>query len=311
MEKVTFVKEFQWSRRIQRSYIRASNETDEEYNKRIKIAQYGLEGEDRVHYQLSLLSLPLICLSDIRIEEEWGTAQADFLIISKERVFIIEVKNLFGSIRIENDGQVVRLIPRKTGVEEEGMQNPFNQVRRQANVFEKWFMKQGYYCEVDILIVMANPRTIIYQDDTNFTFPMVRYDFIDLYLKNKVSRDCDLKTYENMKSIGTLLANQHRDRFFHNFEANRKLFFAHSSDNDVNISPEDRLLYEEILECRRKISKRIKIPPCNIFLNREAEMLVRQKPTNKEEFMRVPGFKEKKYLLCGEEIIAIINKYIK
>ncbi len=46
---------------------------------------------------------------------------------------------------------------------------------------------------------------------------------------------------------------------------------------------------------------------CKIFNNRDAERLVLAKPCSKEEFIKVPGFKEKRYQVFGKEIINIFK----
>lgn len=307
MYKATFLKEFQFSRRLQKALIRSVNETNEEYDHRIKTAKYGLEGEDRVNFQLASLNLPIVCLSDVRIEEMCGSAQADFIVISKNIVYVIEVKNLYGSIRITPNDDVIRLLPRTNYIEEEGIDNPFTQVRRQANVFESLFKSYNYSYEFRILIIMANPRTVIYPAEHKA--PMIRCDKISDFFNEQINDHCSQEEYNQMMDIGKILLSKNKERYFNNFESMRKIFMDHNK-YIPKMTDDDMKLYEAILECRRVISKRVNIPLCNIFLNREAEELTLIKPTNKEEFLKVPGFKEKKYLLCGEEVIEIIKNHI-
>lgn len=306
MIKANFIKEFQFARRMQRIITRINGETDEEYNHRVKIAKYGLEGEDRANYELANIFLPIICLSDVRLELPYGSAQADFIVISKDKLFLIEVKNLYGSIKVLPNGDCIRLIPRRRFVEEEGMPNPFNQIRRQAFIFQKFLEDNGYIISIDTLVVMGNPKTTIIQE--NCHYPLIRYDQLNNYFSNLISVDCNQLEYQKMLEIGNLLKENHKDRFYNDFDIMHKHFEKHNRPLP-NFTGDDLKLYEELLECRRKISKLKKIPACNIFINHDAENLVIYKPTTKEEFLQVPGFKEKKYLLCGKEVIEIIKKY--
>jgi superfamily II DNA helicase RecQ len=307
MNKSLFIKEFQMSRRLQRVVERVEVESDEEYECRVRIARYGIEGEDRANYQLKNVLLPIVVLSDLRIDEEYGSAQADFIVINKSHVYIIEVKNLFGSVRVNTKGDVIRIIPRKTHVEEEGMENPFTQTKRQARIFERLLKDNGYNHSVDILIVMGNPRTAIYQEESQF--PIIRYDQLNAYFTNKMSKYCTTEEYDKMIEIGEFVLSRNKERDFNDFNIMKKKFEDHNQPLP-KFNEKDMKLYEEILECRRKISKVKKIPICNIFLNRDAENMVIYKPKNKEEFIKIPGIKLRKFLLCGQEIIEIIKRYI-
>ena len=82
------------------------------------------------------------------------------------------------------------------------------------------------------------------------------------------------------------------------------------TNNNPNFTGKDLLLYEDLLEYRRNLAIEKKMPLCNIFLNREAEQMVLLKPKNAEELMSIPGIKTKKFLLFGEDVLAIIKKYL-
>src|SRR5690606_19079877 len=155
MNQSNFIKDFQYSRRLQRNLIRVDGETEQEYEKRIKIAKYGLEGEDRVYYQLKNIHLPLVCLSDLRIKGIYGSAQADFVVISKGCIFLIEVKNLYGSVKVTDEGDVIRVIPRGKNYEYEGMENPFTQISRQSYIFKTLLNQNSIDAQIETLIVMG------------------------------------------------------------------------------------------------------------------------------------------------------------
>lgn len=99
MEKAIFIKEFQFAKRMQRIITKVYGETEAEYCHRVKIAKYGLEGEDCVNYQLQKIYLPIVCLSNVRIKREYRSAQADFVVISKDKIFILEVKIYLGALK--------------------------------------------------------------------------------------------------------------------------------------------------------------------------------------------------------------------
>ena len=112
-----------------------------------------------------------------------------------------------------------------------------------------------------------------------------------------------------MLEIGDLMKLNHKERFYQDFEALKNKMETHNQYQPV-LYGKDLQLYEELLEFRRDLAKKLGWPLCNIFLNRDAQSLVINKPMNKSDFISIPGFKERKYMLFGEDIISIINKYI-
>lgn len=306
MNRARFIKEFQLTKYMRRSITRVPGENERDYLHRVKLAKYWLEGEERVNYELENIYLPIVCLSNVRIECNHESAQADFIVITKDKIFILEVKNLFGNIKVTKNGDVIRLLPRKYYIEEVGMENPFTQTQKQAVIFSKFLKFKGYNIPFEILVVMANPKTSIYLEGS---YPMIRYDKINNFFQNKVSPKCSIEEYQKMVEIGKLLKDNHKDRFFNDFEVMKRRFEKHNRPLP-NLSNDDLILYEELLEYRRKKAKEKNIPACNIFHNKDVEMLVKYKPINKFEFIRVPGFKERKYVLYGKDIIEIIKKYL-
>ena len=70
-------------------------------------------------------------------------------------------------------------------------------------------------------------------------------------------------------------------------------------------------MYLKVIKFRKEYAIEKQIPVCNVFSNREAERLVIAKPKTKKEFIAIPGFKEKRYDLFGEEITNRIFDEIK
>lgn len=292
---------------MQRAELRIKGETDKEYERRKKISRYGIEGEQRVYFQLIKMNLPMIILSDVRISEPYGTAQADFIVITKKKIIIIEAKNLFGNIKVNAKGDVTRIINRRGYIEECGMENPFNQVEGQAAVFQKLISYNSYTLPVDYIIVMANPETVIYTENDNY--PIIRYDKLRTYFENEVETACTVPEFNKLVRIGEFIKSKHKQRDYYAYDTVHKHI-----ENSLHEAPDfvgdDLRLFEEIVEYRRHLAEERRIPACNIFINEVAKQLVIRKPKNPVELMRIPGIKEKKYLLFGEDILAIIRKYL-
>lgn len=307
MYSVEFVKNFKFRERLENAMVRVEGESDFEYEQRIKIARYGIEGEDRVNYQLLNCDLPLICLSDVRISEEYGSAQADFIIISKNKMYVVEVKNLYGSIKVTDDKEVIRVIPRYTHVEEEGIGNPFVQVERQCKIFKKLLLYNDYNYEIEPLIVMGNPRTAIMF--LGKKYPIIRYDNIKYFLEQNVDKNVSDEEYFDMKKMGLFIADRHKGKTYNDFYVVKKRMSG-PMKKIHEYEGEDLKLFKELVEERKRIAKLKAMPICNVYTNADIENLIYFKPTSKEEMLQIPGIKFKKFLIFGPEVIEIIKKYV-
>lgn len=83
-------------------------ELKKEIEKQIKLASYGSVGEQNIAYELKNSGMDMYILHDIYLEYEDLSAQIDYIIITRKKVFIIESKNLIGNIEIDSQGNFIR-----------------------------------------------------------------------------------------------------------------------------------------------------------------------------------------------------------
>ena len=124
-----------------------------------------------------------------------------------------------------------------------------------------------------------------------------------------VDDNCTVLEYNKLIEIGEFVNSRHKGRNYNAYQKVHKAMVT-KTNNNPNFTGKDLLLYEDLLEYRRNLAIEKKMPLCNIFLNREAEQMVLLKPKNAEELMSIPGIKTKKFLLFGEDVLAIIKKYL-
>lgn len=74
----------------------------------IKYLEYGIAGERNIAFELKNSHMPMYILHDIYLEDGDLSAQIDYLVFTKKMCFIIECKNLYGNIEINNDGDFIR-----------------------------------------------------------------------------------------------------------------------------------------------------------------------------------------------------------
>jgi len=120
----------------------------------------GFRGEQNTDYPLSFLSPnQYYILHDLRLPVEHYYFQIDTLILSKNLLINLEIKNVAGTLVFDQDFK--QLIKIHEG-NEEAISNPIIQVARQKLLLEKWLATK-YYSDLPIenLIVISNPQTII------------------------------------------------------------------------------------------------------------------------------------------------------
>jgi len=201
---------------------------------------------------------------------------------------------------ITEDNKFERTIYKDWGVQKVGMDNPLIQMNYQRKLLQT--LLRGYDVEIECLLVMANDKMIIENQSTNKN--IIKYDEVESYLSERVLA----QKFSNIEiNIGNYILE--KDKQYNYFmvdviKHNIRNQYTPKFDNYIDLE-----IYIEILEFRKNYANIKSVPICNVFNNKEAEQLVISKPKTKEEFINVRGFKEKRYLMYGEEIIKIFKKY--
>ncbi|MBR4878736.1 MAG: NERD domain-containing protein, partial [Clostridia bacterium] len=126
-------------------------------------------------FELKNSHIPMYILRDIYIEYEDYKAQIDFIVVTKKLTFIIECKNLYGNIEIDNKGGFTR-ITEFDGIEKrEAIDCPIAQSENHIALFRKrnrdmmnpvsrvlakltGYNFDDYYKSV---VVIPNPETVV------------------------------------------------------------------------------------------------------------------------------------------------------
>jgi hypothetical protein len=139
----------------------------------IKILTYGIYGEDNIAFELKNSHMPMYILHDIFLEDNGLTAQIDFLIITRKRIFVIECKNMIGNIEINNNGEFIRTVEFYGKYKKEGIYSPITQNQRhmellkqlrakaKGNFLTKALFEKNFYNTYRSVVVLANPKTLL------------------------------------------------------------------------------------------------------------------------------------------------------
>lgn len=133
---------------------------------------YGKAGETQIMYELKNSHMPMYIIHDLYLEYNGCTAQIDYLIVTRKVTLLLECKNLYGNILVDNAGNFIRRSGSGQTFRQEGMYSPVTQNERHLalikemrrdtkNVLLKGLFESNFNNNYRSLIVMANPKSII------------------------------------------------------------------------------------------------------------------------------------------------------
>lgn len=212
-----------------------NTELENRIDKEIAITKAGIIGEDSILFELKNSGMDLVVLHDLYIETSDGRgAQIDFLVITPYVNVLIECKNLFGNIEINNKGDFIRTFSYNGRFIKEGIYSPVTQNERHLTVLKDCrsenssaIKRLGIRKSFDLfnksLVVLANPKTIVNDRyaPKEIKQKVIRGDQLIVTLKGMKN---DFKSSKKeMLSIGENLLALNRDERKEYFEKYQKL----------------------------------------------------------------------------------------
>lgn len=188
----------------------------------IAAVKAGILGEETILYELKNSHIPMFVLHDLYLEHGGLSAQIDFLIVTRRRNFVVECKNLYGDITINNAGDFVRTAWRK----QEGIYSPVTQCARHLelikqirsdernNVLTKAMFEHYFYENYRSVVVLANPKTVLNAKfaPKEIKKQVIRADQLIAFIK-KVNDEKDAENcFEaDMEKLAQFFLNLHRE----------------------------------------------------------------------------------------------------
>lgn len=151
---------------------KAEEDLKKKIEKEIRYVKAGIIGEDNILFELKNSGMNMYVLHDIYLECGDLSAQIDFYVITPKINFIIECKNLFGNIEINNKGDFIRTFEYGNKKYREGIYSPITQNERHLLVIKNKKMEDcGFLRQIAVdkmfntyhksLVVLANPKTVL------------------------------------------------------------------------------------------------------------------------------------------------------
>lgn len=303
-------------------------------NKDIKYLEYGIFGENTIAYELKNSHMPMYILHDIYFECGDLNAQIDYIVFTKKLCFLIECKNLYGDIEINNNGDFIRTMKFAGKKIKEGIYSPITQNQRhlelmkkirsdsRSNFFTRMMTEKFFEDFVVPVVVLANPKTILHDKyaKKEVKEKVIRGDQLISFMKeaNEKSKE-GIRSDNNMLEWAQTYLDFHKDiekdytkkyEVFKEVEVENEL-----SNNDIvntkesNMAIEDTELFKELKKFRLDTSRAENIKPYFIYNDMQLKELISKNPSNKDEMLTVAGFGNVKIEKYGEEILKIMSKH--
>ena len=305
----------------------------------IKFLEYGIAGEKNIKFELENSHMPMYILHDIYLEDGDLSAQIDYLVVTKKLTFIIECKNLYGNIDINNAGDFVRASEYKGVKKKEGIYSPITQNQRHMDLLKKLrvksksniltkFISERYFDEFNIpVVVLANPKTVLNAKyaKKDVKDKVIRADQLVKYIKEAYKRSdsaalSDKELLDRAQSYLDLHKECIKD-YTKKYEAYKLKTTKQFVGNTVNQTSKEKPdiqtelkmkkedLFKELKEFRLNRSHTEDIRAYYIFSDKELAALIEKMPKSKGELQSVNGFGKAKIEKYGEDIIGILQKY--
>ncbi|WP_281352270.1 nuclease-related domain-containing protein [Cytobacillus depressus] len=172
-----------------------SNLSEKEQNYYLSLEK-GYQGELMFDALSEPLSANWLIINDLMLEFNHTVFQIDTLLISSEKIFMLEIKNYEGDDFVEADKWYT--------LSKTEIRNPFHQLERCESLLRRLLQELGITFPIETCLIFVNPEFYLYQAPLNhpIIFPPQLNRFITHLSKNKARfKDKHLKLAEQLVSM--------------------------------------------------------------------------------------------------------------
>lgn len=310
-------------------YKNALNKTanTEEMNRiheQIKLLELGLKGENSVLFELQNAFLPLHILHDVRIIHNDFKAQIDFVVLTRKFILLIEVKNYYGNILVNEKDEFIRQVYKGNKlVFQEGFYSPVRQVERQAEVFEAYMKEMGAVTRTPIkhVVVFTNNRTVLNtkKASKHVKEKIMRVDGLVKFIKQELEKDSPVKFMDNrMQEMSDYIKASHVELIVDDIDVvEQKLLQETIHEQPANDAPPEMnqvntsQLEDALKKFRMQIATKQNVKAYHIFTNKTLDELILKQPCTINDLKNIQGFGDVKTKAFGEELVELIRAHQK
>lgn len=300
----------------------ADDNQNKRLNEKIKLLELGLKGENSVLFELQNSFLPVHILHDVRIAHNNLKAQIDFVVLTRKFILVIEVKNYFGNILVNEKDEFIRQVYKGNKLAfQEGFYSPVRQVERQVEVFESYMKDMGAVTRTPIksVVVFSNNRTVINtkKASKHVKEKIIRVDSLVEYIKQELEKSSPVHFMDNrMKEMSEYIKASHFELIDDETDSvEMKLLeetISKQYENNelaVSVQTNNTDLEEALKQFRMKLATNQNVKAFHIFTNRTLEELILKQPCNVIDLKNIQGIGEMKINVFGKELVEIIKKH--
>lgn len=258
----------------------------EEIDKQIAIAEYGIKGEQSIAFELKNSGMDMYILQDICLEHGELSAQIDYMIVTRKRIYIIECKNMIGDIEVNNTGDFIRTYQLRGRRIKEGIYSPITQnirhlqivkeVRKadRKNIITKKLFENHFEDNYKSIVVLANPKTVLYAKfaKTEVKEQIVRVDQLVHKIKEMDKQVKDSMSEKEMAEIANFFLEKNKQDRSDYTEKYEKILAKAEISNEKNAVTED----VEVSNEKEAITKKVEV-------SNEKEPIVEKVEISKEK----------------------------
>lgn len=294
--------------------IRNNLSNTEEIDKDIKLLEYGINGEKEIEFELKNANIGMYVLHDVTYEYNGNKAQIDYLIFSRGHFYLVECKNLYGNITVDNTGQFYREFEYNGKKIKESIYSPYTQAIRHLDMLKKVWKSNhskmdnfllGNLIDKDFfipLVVLANSKSFlnIRYAPKEIKKHIIRADQLISYIQNDINKikNSSILKEKTLKNAAEVWLSRSvtnninlADKYTKNLDSQR---------NKNNLENELRLF-------RKERSKELNIPAYYVFTDEEMVNIINLMPNTMEKLKESKILSSIKIKCHGEKIIEIIN----
>lgn len=311
----------------------------DEIEKQIKLASYGVSGEQNIAFELKNSGMDMYVLHDIFLECGEHSAQIDYIIITRKRSYVIECKNLIGNVEIDSQGNFVRRYELFGSKITEGIYSPITQNQRHLLVMKelrkeskkgflsKMRFENGFEHAYKSLVVLANPKTYLNSKyaPKEVKAQVIRADqLISVIQKMDGELEYSMKQEEMLEAAEFFLSHhcpnksdyaEKYEKLVQEMQVKPKGVLPEASENSASVCIQNNqgaVCYEELRAklkaFRLEQSRKEQIKPYYVFTDVQMEDLLNRNPKTKEELLQVSGFGPKKVEKYGDYILQLMQE---
>ncbi len=228
----------------------------EQLEQDISKVESGIVGEKQVRFELENSHIPMYVIHDLFLEHDGLTAQIDYLVITRKSNYVIECKNLYGNIEINNTGSFIRTYKFGNKVSKEGIYSPITQNQRhmelikairaqsKGNILTKALFEKNFYNNYHSIVVLANPKTVLNDKyaKKEIKEQVIRADQLISYIKKIDAGVTDYTCSDkDMEEMANFFISQHKTNPVDYVEKYRKLAEEELTADKEDTSASDSL----------------------------------------------------------------------